>query len=335
MKQPGFDNALIASRGGTSPRMQQPTRSGSISGRSTAARSVSKAEVIAQLGAVARKPLYSGNERAWDAALKVLNVPLKYQPAVGIVLGQHRWRNAQNPRAYVATAAQRLCLSLGLADFSERNFRRISASQANDDGEWGADIPADDDNGGTGGSLGNSEERDERQDFDPYQIPGWLQHEEQYDRINWETVARYAAPKPAMVPALRATLELRFGEHLSRRAAIGKAAQRGLPYNIEATWKWIDRNWATRILPLFHMERPPVAPSRENAAAAKKSTARLVSPWDALRKASAREKPKTDWIHAPSLMQEKRVVLRPSAFPDSPTDRLAYLRASVAAWGDF
>jgi hypothetical protein len=50
----------------------------------------------------------------WDRALELLNLALDYQPAVALVLAEGRWRQVANVRAYVATAAVRLALRLGI-----------------------------------------------------------------------------------------------------------------------------------------------------------------------------------------------------------------------------
>jgi hypothetical protein len=68
---------------------------------------------LAALEAVCGKP-YEGTEKAWDSVMKVLQLPLRYQPAVREALSQHRWRNAQNPAGYVKSVAMRIGLKSGV-----------------------------------------------------------------------------------------------------------------------------------------------------------------------------------------------------------------------------
>jgi hypothetical protein len=68
---------------------------------------------IEALEAVCGKP-YEGNEAAWDAVMKVVKLPLCYQPAVREALAQHRWRNASNPIGYVKSVAMRVGLKSGV-----------------------------------------------------------------------------------------------------------------------------------------------------------------------------------------------------------------------------
>jgi hypothetical protein len=91
---------------------------------------------------------------------------------------------------------------------------------------------------------------------DEHQIPEWLQRGEEYDAVDWETVAAYAAQKPRMAPDLARTLILRFERHIGRPEAVARAWSEREGRAIAAAWKWIDRNWKDRIAPLFQAEKP-------------------------------------------------------------------------------
>jgi hypothetical protein len=56
---------------------------------------------------------------------------------------------------------------------------------------------------------------------------------------------------------------------------------------IGAAWKWVGRNWASRVVPLFHMDEPP-APVMKAKPPAGKSRGKMVPPWEAIRQGCAR-----------------------------------------------
>jgi hypothetical protein len=88
-------------------------------------------------------------------------------------------------------------------------------------------------------------------------IPEWLQLEGEPDGVDWEIIARYAAQKSRMVPALAKTLRLRFEDRTGRPAAVAAAKNTQAARDIENAWKWIDRNWRDRMAPLFQLQKPP------------------------------------------------------------------------------
>src|SRR5207249_984908 len=113
-------------------------------------------------------------------------------------------------------------------------------------------------------------------DFDRTPIPEWLQHEDELDRFDWNIVAKYAALKPTMVPALALALNLRFHENLSRDEAMQRTNR---PKELQASWKWIDRNWETRIVPVLRMKQRPIS----DPAPQDQSRKAFIPPWEALR----------------------------------------------------
>jgi hypothetical protein len=96
----------------------------------------------------------------------------------------------------------------------------------------------------------------EADDGDYREIPGWLQRGEEADAVDWETVAAYAALKPRMACRLARVLVMRqLG--IGRPEAVSRAKTDQEASAIEAAWKWLDRNFDDRIVPLFKMVDPP------------------------------------------------------------------------------
>lgn len=89
----------------------------------------STADLVALFDAVAGMP-YEEDRHAWDQVLRLLNLDLRYQLAVALVLQQGRWRNKDNPRAYIATAAYRQAHSMQLPDYTDQDMgiKRVAAS---------------------------------------------------------------------------------------------------------------------------------------------------------------------------------------------------------------
>jgi hypothetical protein len=266
--------------------------------------------IFALFEAVALTPTYDGNEHTWDPVMEVLNLPLCYQPAIAKVLLEGRWRGKENPKAYVGTAAYRQGLRGQLKEFPSREFKVINATDTGSHCNHGFEPTESHDHDervsdrdGVGDSQfpdgfpvagGNGQRRNGKAfGFDDYdyddrskQIPTWLQHPEDPDRVNWDMVAKHAALKVTMVPTLALALNLRFRDRLGRDEAIRKIANLGLSQNVEAAYKWIDRNTATRIAPLFHLQKCP-APRPKATKPGKATNANAFTPpWVALSKTS-------------------------------------------------
>jgi hypothetical protein len=93
--------------------------------------------------------------------------------------------------------------------------------------------------------------------FDYYgSIPAWLQSSEYADAVNWWKVAEYSTLKPRMVPALAKTLKLRFEDRIGYPQAAAAARGKQEQHEIQAAWRWIDRNQKSRIAPLFRLDGP-------------------------------------------------------------------------------
>jgi hypothetical protein len=138
-------------------------------------------------------------------------------------------------------------------------------------------------------------------------IPEWLQRDKEADAIDWYKVAKYAARKPGMVPALGKALGFR-AVGISRPRAVAMAKSKKEAFEMQSAWKWIDREWDSRVVPLFHRGQPPdlaVANSRARPACCPKS---FIAPWEAIRKAcEPKHRDDGDLICSPSLEQASEV----------------------------
>ena len=85
--------------------------------------------LTALLEAAAKTASYDHNPQLWDEVLTALNLDICYQVTVAEVLRRETWRNAANPRAYVATAAVRSARGKQLPDYFEREFRRVDSDE--------------------------------------------------------------------------------------------------------------------------------------------------------------------------------------------------------------
>lgn len=219
--------------------------------------------LTALLEAAAKASTYDSNPKLWDELLSALNLDICYQLTIADVLRQGRWRQAKNPRAYIASAAVRSARRKKLPDYSEKEFRRVASGDVNGDVGNRIDSAAGFDIEEWGG--GGVYERTaygairyvDSDDYDLNQIPVWLQRGNEYDAIDWETVAAYAALKPRMACQLARVLIMRqLG--IGRPEAVSRAeSAKEDAKAIEAAWKWIDRNFDERIAPLFKMADPP------------------------------------------------------------------------------
>jgi hypothetical protein len=232
---------------------------------------------------------YNGNESLWDAALDQLNLPLCYQSAVQRALADGRWRGAASPRAYVATTAYRIALKenlLPMGDLDDRRGRsRIEC------GPVSSFIPLS--YGGPGAEWTHQDSVDrffwpeitETEDDDEppgSRIPDWLRSKQRRGHlVDWWKVARYAVRKESMVDRVGDVLQFK-AIGIGREIAVRVANDQKERAAIAAAWKWVDRNWESRIVPLFHLDEPP-APVMKAKPPAGKPRGKMVPPWEALR----------------------------------------------------
>jgi hypothetical protein len=255
-------------------------------------------DVIAAFERVSGKPVYDDCPQAWDEVLRILNLRLIYQLAVAKVLAEGRWRNAQNPRAYVARAAAIQGYRMQLPDFTDREFRRKTSStidtsdiriSCHEDDEASHD-PIE--NASANGvyrrtSSGAMTFINGDDDYpDDYQIPEWLQRDDDHTAVDWAKVAKCVARKPHMIPMLARALELR-AQGVSRPRAVDIARNKREACAIEAAWRWLDREFQRLIVPLFRLQEPPEpnggrTPLANRPKATTQCSTKFLRPWEAL-----------------------------------------------------
>ena len=198
-------------------------------------------------------PEYNGHESVWDPILNLLNLGRCYQPAISQVLTEGRWENMENPKAYVATAAYRQAFKMGCVGGFRDIKREDIASINRFDGTKSKTAPQEADlenffyHRCSGGSSFDDDIRE--------RVPSWLL--DPLDEIDWKTVATQAALKPEMRKRLERVLRLRFEKGVSRERAVAACVTKEEKQEIEATWKWVDRNLSGRIEPLFRLDQKP------------------------------------------------------------------------------
>jgi hypothetical protein len=231
---------------------------------------------------------YQDGDPKWDAVLAFLNLPLCYQPAVQLALANDRWKRVRDPKAYVATVAYRRALrenlrAHGKSDEAQGRSRIEVGPVAN----FVSDEPSVD------GEMPTYDDQVDRlfwRDGEYYEddsplgdrVPDWLNAGGTYGLdVNWARVAEYAVIKKSMTDNVAKALAF-MAAGMSRAVAMETAFDEEERAAIGAAWKWVDRNWDSRIVPLFHMEEPP-APVMKAEPPAGKSRGKMVPPWEALR----------------------------------------------------
>jgi hypothetical protein len=75
---------------------------------------------------------------------------------------------------------------------------------------------------------------------------------------------------------------------MSREIAMETAFDKEEREAIGAAWKWVDRNWESRIVPLFHLDEPPAQVVKKKPSAGK-SKGGMMPPWEVLHRVCDRE----------------------------------------------
>ncbi len=205
-------------------------------------------EVVALLSRLAGVD-YRAAPGDWDRALELLNLALDYQPTVALVLAEGRWRQAANVRAYVATAAVRLAVRLGI-DPRQGEVLESPVRLAQGSGEpAGVDslahyVDAEGElvdvveTSAAGGPAPTPWAR-QSDDLRPArgemirEVPRWLR--KRGGGINWRLLADILAPH--MRGTLAAVLRAR-GEGLRRK----EVHRRGRSKAVDAGERWLERH---------------------------------------------------------------------------------------------
>lgn len=237
--------------------------------------------------------LYQDDDSKWNAVLAFLNLPLCYQPAVQLALADGRWKQASDPKAYVATVAYRRALKENL--LANEDSDEIRGRSRLEMGPVASFVPVG--RNAAGESYNYDDQVDQLAwlsgDFDDYEeplrdrVPDWLYAGGRYGRdVNWARVAEYAVRKKSMTNNVAKVLHF-MTAGMSREIAIETAFDKEEREAIGAAWKWVDRNWESRIVPLFHLDESPAPVVKKPSAG--KSKGRLIPPWEVLHRVCGRE----------------------------------------------
>jgi hypothetical protein len=269
----------------------------------TAEAVVQRDDVVAALGNVAGK-FYDEMPKDWDAVMRLLNLSLCYQPAVAMVLKTAHWKRAANPKAYVATAAFRLAVKHDLVErprfHSPYRFDEVDAGPVSN--HISARLNSD-------GEEMTYEEQMDRMDFEfgdyfedskiEERIPDWLRRDQESGwHVDWVRVAECAVRKESMVDSVADILQL-MALGVPRERAFEMAQDETERKAMQAAWRWVDRNWESRIVRLFARQQPPKA----NVTTSDKPEASPVGnlpAWDAIRRSCQRSRQDPAWRPSPT-----------------------------------
>jgi hypothetical protein len=251
---------------------------------------------------------YEDDSEQWDTLLKLLGIPLREQGILSRVIEEGRFAKADNPQTYLAMATRRQAKNLNLySDLREKCELRgaVKGLEAGPISTQDWAVKQKKYFGPPKGLKANSHDEfielagfhyGEEFEESPSLIglvPKWLLidgEEAKFleslgfeEMIDWTKVAKFSVSKPAMAELIGYVLSCRYYRGKTRREAMISNAFGYSPAQIQAAWKWIDRNWDSQILPLFRMDKPS-----KTLPVKKKEVVRL-SPSEALNLALKRE----------------------------------------------
>jgi hypothetical protein len=216
-------------------------------------------EQIALCNAVADKPHYDDSPQEWDRVLEILNLKLCYQPAVAIILREGRWRTLSSGQcSYIARAAYNQALSLKLPDRSDSEFRvvksssRYTAPKADANGFDEEGKPLSEEDAMDRMSLKHRDHKSSRDYCPP--VPEHLRCGGDEYKYDWAKVAAAVVLKSRMIESVALALRFKHEESLGRDEAVKKVRGQEQKRKLSDAWKWCDRNWETRILPVMRGE---------------------------------------------------------------------------------
>lgn len=233
------------------------------------------AELWALLERVKNKR-YEDAESPWNELLALLGLPLLAQPLLATVIAEGRFAKANNPRAYLAVAARNQAKQANLLKREGDERGAVNEVEARPVSAVGWSVKV------RGSSLRlKAETHDEFIELAEFhhgetpfhsagiidRVPYWLKLPDEdlilleslgYGMaIDWNKVAEHAVSTPSMLQAVSFVLLRRYGLGQTAKRIIETRKPALSPHQIQAAWRWIDRNFETKIKPLFAMEREP------------------------------------------------------------------------------
>jgi hypothetical protein len=253
--------------------------------------------VLAMLSGVAGR-FYEEDEPGWNSVMELLNLPLCYQPGVAMALKGGRWKRAENPKAYVATVAFRLAIEHDLVDRPQ--FRTAYKKDGIDGGPFSDHISNRKNEDGTEMTYEEQMDRLDLEFGDQFEdlriedrVPDWLRMRNGHGwHVDWVRVAQCAVRKGSMLDDVAIILQM-MALGVPRDQVFEMAEDEKERKAMQAAWRWVDRNWDSRIVHLFRRECPPEAEPRIMPKP-KKLQAGPVPAWEAIRQACERSRPKRE-----------------------------------------
>jgi hypothetical protein len=241
---------------------------------------------------------YEEDEPGWNSVMELLNLPLCYQPGVAMALKGGRWKRAENPKAYVATVAFRLAIEHDLVDRPQ--FRTAYKKDGIDGGPFSDHISNRKNEDGTEMTYEEQMDRLDLEFGDQFEdlriedrVPDWLRMRNGHGwHVDWVRVAQCAVRKGSMLDDVAIILQM-MALGVPRDQVFEMAEDEKERKAMQAAWRWVDRNWDSRIVHLFRRECPPEAEPRIMPKP-KKLQAGPVPAWEAIRRACERSRPKRE-----------------------------------------
>lgn len=250
---------------------------------------------------------YEDDSERWGKLLKLLGIPLREQGILSRMIGEGRFAKADNPQSYLAMATRRQAKNLNLYsdDRAKCELRGAKEEEVGPISQLSWAVKSKKSSGGPKFLEARShDEFIEMADFhygaDGFHedkliefVPEWMLVEGEDAElledlgfgksIDWAKVAALSVSKPAMADLVGYVLACRYRGGQTRRMVMTGGCKSYRATQVQSAWKWIDRNWATRIVPLFHMRKQP------RSLPVEKKESKPISPLEALNLAIKRE----------------------------------------------
>ena len=134
-------------------------------------------------------------------------------------------------------------------------------------------------------------------------VPDWLRTRNGHGwQVDWVRVAQCAVRKESMLDDVAIILQM-MALGVPSDQVFEMAEDEKERKAMQAAWRWVDRNWDSRIVHLFRRVCPPEAEPR----IVRKPTKVQVDPvpaWEAIRRACERSRPKPEWGASPSGIED-------------------------------
>jgi hypothetical protein len=198
---------------------------------------------------------YEDNEALWDEVLSTLKLQPSVQVAVAQILREGRWRNADNPKAYVATAAWHLAGKLNLLNGRHKPDQAGRARNESCISELKTVRDEDDARVKYGDRIDQLQSRSEdtyRLDDLLAEVPDELRDHDPDSptRVNWAEVVNRTVDDERMRDSVFMVLDA-MEQGVPRHLLLTRAETDGERLALQAAWRWVGRNAKSRIAPVL------------------------------------------------------------------------------------